>query len=322
MFDLREESRPYRAPSMETPESSSSRIEQLWRRPSAALLHRADELGRVFVSRWTHSGNEVKHVTHCGSEFHHIVAIDLKFTLVKFVQGGRTLIDGISVPGTIHVTAPGIAVEATYRSACDVLHIFVTQQILAQCLEDAFGTSYSTAIIRDDPNVRRDPTIERLGQLLASTDLWDSSERFIFTDSIGRAIISRLAEHWSSVPAPSPERACGLPKWRLRRATEYIDAHLTESVRLSDIAQIAGLSRMHFAAQFRRSMGVSPHEYVLRRRLEVAQGLLLHSDSNSLDIALSCGFNSQAHFISVFSRYMGDTPCRWRRNSLDVVASG
>lgn len=300
----------------EKSEHASGRIEQFWRRPDERLLRRADALGKVFISRWTNSGNDIVQLSHAGSSFHHTVAINLKFTSVKFVHSGRILVDGTLVPGAIHVTAPGVSVQAIYRAPCDVLHIFVTQEILAQCFEDAFSERFSGTIVLDDPALRRDLTIERLGQLLAGAELWDKSERLIFTDSIGRAIVSRLVEQWFSVPIASPRRAPGLPKWRLRRATEYIDANLGERIRLGDMAESAGLSRMHFAAQFRLSTGVSPHEYVLRKRLEAAQYLLLNSERNTLDIALSCGFNSQAHFISVFSRYMGDTPCRWRRNAL------
>lgn len=296
-------------------EQASGRIEQSWRKPDPRLIARADDLGRVFISRWTYLGSDVKYVTHAGSESHHTVAINLRFTSVKFVHDGKILVDGTLVPGAIHVTAPGIGVEATYRMPCDVLHIFVTQEILTQCFEDTFGRICDEQISLDDPNLRRDLTIERLGQLLAGAELWDKNDRLIFSDSIGRAIVCRLVEQWFSAPISTPRRASGLPKWRLCRATEYIDAHLAERVPLREIAESAGLSRMHFAALFRLSMGVSPHEYVLRRRLEVAQDLLLTSERNTLDIALSCGFNSQAHFISVFSRYMGDTPCRWRKNA-------
>ena len=137
----------------------------------------------------------------------------------------------------------------------------------------------------------------------------------MFSDSIGRAIVSRLVEQWFSSLALTPQRSFGLTKWRLSRATAYIDLHLAERIRLHDIAESAGLSRMHFAAQFRLAVGVSPHEYVLRKRLELGQKMLLETQRNTLDIALSCGFNSQTHFIAVFSRFMGETPYRWRRNT-------
>ncbi|WP_238295402.1 AraC family transcriptional regulator [Caballeronia novacaledonica] len=291
-------------------------MESSWRCPAQSLLCRADKLGKVFVSRWTLRDSNPVHVFRHVSESHHVVAVNLRFTSVKFIHAGRPLVDGTLVPGAIHVTAPKTEVAAAYRLPCDVLHIFVKQEILAQCYEDLFGKAHSGSIVLDDTNLRRDLTIERLAQSLAGAELWDRSARTIFTDSIGRAIVSRLVEHWFSIPPELPLRTRGLPKWRLRRATDYIDEHLAERIRLREISESASLSPMHFAAQFRLSTGVSPHEYVLRRRVEVAQSLLLHSERNTVDIALSCGFNSQAHFISVFSRYMGDTPGRWRKTSL------
>jgi AraC-like DNA-binding protein len=69
---------------------------------------------------------------------------------------------------------------------------------------------------------------------------------------------------------------------------------------------------MHFASQFRRATGMRPHEYLLRRRIEHAQQLLLKSRHNVLDVALSCGFRSQAHFTTVFKRLVGETPYCWR----------
>jgi AraC-like DNA-binding protein len=69
-----------------------------------------------------------------------------------------------------------------------------------------------------------------------------------------------------------------------------------------------GLTRMHFAAKFRRATGLRPHEYLLRRRIEHAHQLLLSSEHNVFDVALSRGFRSQAHFTTVFKRFVGETP--------------
>jgi len=75
----------------------------------------------------------------CNQVARSVLAINLRFTSIKLVHAGRILVDGTLVPGAIHVTIPGFEVEATYRLPCDVLHIFVTHRILAQCFEDTFG---------------------------------------------------------------------------------------------------------------------------------------------------------------------------------------
>lgn len=113
-------------------------------------------------------------------------------------------------------------------------------------------------------------------------------------------------------PAPAP-----LPLWRLRLATAYVDAHLAGPVRLEDIARAVGLTRMHFAAQFRAATGVRPHDYLLRRRIERAKLLLSQSETTIVDIALAVGFQSQAHFSTVFKQRVGDSPSIWRRRARD-----
>jgi len=104
----------------------------------------------------------------------------------------------------------------------------------------------------------------------------------------------------------------GLQKWRLRRVAEYIDAHLSSKIRLVDLAAIAGLSRMHFASQFRQATGLRPHEFLLRRRVRRAEELLRDSTMTIVEVALTVGFETQAHFSTVFKKFVGCTPRHWR----------
>ncbi|WP_163504733.1 helix-turn-helix domain-containing protein, partial [Escherichia coli] len=85
---------------------------------------------------------------------------------------------------------------------------------------------------------------------------------------------------------------------------EYIDSHLTDKISLQDIAAAAGLSRMHFASQFRAATGMRPHDYLLRQRIRRAEHLLSQTDLSLAEIALTVGFRTQAHFTSVFKRFM------------------
>jgi AraC-like DNA-binding protein len=85
-------------------------------------------------------------------------------------------------------------------------------------------------------------------------------------------------------------------------------------VSLADVASSAGLTRMHFAAQFRAATGFRPHEYLLRRRIERAQEMLLGTGMALVDVALSVGFQTQSHFTSVFKRYVGQAPRAWRES--------
>jgi AraC family transcriptional regulator len=242
----------------------------------------------------------------------HTVGLNLKCVFVTFAHAGRTLMDGRLTPGAIQVTAPGAEARVVFQSPSDVLHLFIAQELLAECFEDAFGHRYAGDIVLDDPRFQRDPLIEHLGQALAMSQTNDAALGQVFTDSVSLAIASRLVTRHFTAWQPRPREAPPLPHWRLRRTLEFIDAHLSETIGLADLARNSGLTRMHFAVQFRRATGVRPHEYLLRRRIEQAQTLLLTSQGNLMDIALSCGFRSQPHFTTVFKRFVGETPHRWR----------
>jgi len=113
---------------------------------------------------------------------------------------------------------------------------------------------------------------------------------------------------------PTASRRCRpLQKWRMKRVTDHVDAHLSRRITLADMATAAGLTRMHFAAQFRAASGMRPHDFVLQRRIERAQELLRDPELALVDVALSVGFQTQAHFTTVFKRFAGQTPHRWRR---------
>lgn len=130
------------------------------------------------------------------------------------------------------------------------------------------------------------------------------------------ATIVRIDSHAAFIPhnPPIPRRRsrAPLPNWRLRRVEVYIDANIEETVTLADLARVAGLSPMHFAAQFRAATGTRPHEFLLRRRIDHAQAMLADPRAKLVDVALSVGFQTQAHFTTVFKRFVGETPHRWR----------
>lgn len=144
-------------------------------------------------------------------------------------------------------------------------------------------------------------------------------------DRITRALTGRGAyaveREFADAPAPSRAvlrpgeidgQAARLAAPRLARVLAHIDANLDARLGLADLAGIAGLSSMHFAATFRRATGLSPRRYVIRRRIQVAMRLLTDTDQPIVDVALSTGFQAQAHFSTVFKRLVGLPPARWR----------
>ncbi|HEY4449687.1 MAG TPA: helix-turn-helix domain-containing protein [Steroidobacteraceae bacterium] len=107
----------------------------------------------------------------------------------------------------------------------------------------------------------------------------------------------------------------GLPRYRLRRVMAYVDSRLGGPISLDDLATVAGVSRFHFHRQFRRSVGVTPHDYVLRMRIERAKGLLTGSDLTVGEVSGAVGFADQSHFSNIFRKLTAMTP-RGFRNSM------
>lgn len=107
----------------------------------------------------------------------------------------------------------------------------------------------------------------------------------------------------------------GLLGWQTRRIRDYIEAHIGEQIRVSDLSGIVQRSEAHFARAFKRSFGQTPHSYLVRRRLEQASHLMLASDTSISDIAVACGFSDQAHLCNHFRRSYGRSPAAWRRET-------
>ena len=99
---------------------------------------------------------------------------------------------------------------------------------------------------------------------------------------------------------------------RVQRAISFIDGHLDDELSLPQIAGALGISPYHFAHVFRTAVGVAPHQYVIRRRVERAKQLLQTTDLPIVEIALVVGCANQSHFSALFHRHTGLTPHAYR----------
>jgi AraC-like DNA-binding protein len=113
---------------------------------------------------------------------------------------------------------------------------------------------------------------------------------------------------------PAPTHRGGLPPSAMHRLQDHVDAHLSESIDLAELAAIAGLSLFHFARQFKLSTGMTPHYYLVSRRVQRAQQMLASTDLSLTDVALATGFSDQSHLTRHFRQVVGTTPGQFRRS--------
>jgi AraC family transcriptional regulator len=105
----------------------------------------------------------------------------------------------------------------------------------------------------------------------------------------------------------------GLAGGALERVRTYIDDHIGERISLDELAREAGVSRFHFARQFRLSTGESPMGYVRRVRVERSKSILQGRTSSIAEVATRLGFSDQSHFTRIFGRLVGVSPGNFAR---------
>jgi AraC family transcriptional regulator len=267
---------------------------------------------KIVATRW-HAGSE--RTQEFGAETPadcHVVKIVLRNTNIRFSVSGRIVQDGVTTPGTVHVTEPAVPVRCLFRGPYDVLHLHVPNNLIAECARDMTGHPVPVLCSKGVP--RKDITVDSLARALLEADRVGGSVGQLYADCISIAIIARLLASMNRLATAERPKVGELARWRLKRAIDYVEAHLDKPVSLADVASSAGLTRMHFAAQFRAATGLRPHEYLLRRRIERAQEMLVGTGMSLVDVALSVGFQTQAHFTSVFKRYAGQPPRAWRES--------
>jgi AraC family transcriptional regulator len=158
-----------------------------------------------------------------------------------------------------------------------------------------------------------DPIVLHLGNCLIPAIEGHDGANDQFVDRVTTALNIHFARVYGGMHFPRPLISGGLAPWQLRLARDTINANLEEELSLEQIARECRLSVSHFARAFARSTGISPHRWLMQRRVDVAKDLMLTTDSSLVEISLKCGFSDQSHFTKVFAEATGETPGRWRQ---------
>jgi AraC family transcriptional regulator len=135
----------------------------------------------------------------------------------------------------------------------------------------------------------------------------------LFLDSVEQAIAVALINGHAVGHRLVQINRGGLGSARLRKIKEFVDANMDDDLNLDEMAQSVELSTAHFARMFRKSTGETPHQFVLRQRIERAKAMLRDRATRVLDVAVACGFKTQQHFAQVFRDVCGISPTEYRQ---------
>jgi AraC family transcriptional regulator len=138
----------------------------------------------------------------------------------------------------------------------------------------------------------------------------------LFLDSVEQALAVALVNGYAVQHRSVHAHRGGLGSARLRRIKEFVDAKIEDELTLCEMAQAVELSTAYFSRMFRKSTGESPHQFLLRQRVERAKEMLRSADARVIDVAVACGFKSQQHFAQVFRHLCGASPTEYRQEFL------
>jgi AraC family transcriptional regulator len=159
----------------------------------------------------------------------------------------------------------------------------------------------------------RDPVIKHLGCALWGELHTDGLGGPVYAASLAQVLAIHLLRTACARAPVLRYYAGGLPRHKLRRVLAYITDHLAQPITLADLAALVQMDQYHFLKVFRQAMGLTPHQYLLARRMEQAQALLKDSTMPITDVAFQVGFRTPSHFTWHFRRQTGVTPTAYRR---------
>jgi AraC family transcriptional regulator len=161
----------------------------------------------------------------------------------------------------------------------------------------------------------RDVAVHNLALTLREQIAEDPLSCRLYAETIAQLLAIRLLKA-ATPAAPTPTRRSPrpLPHHMMRAVADFVAGHLDRNLSVTEIAQVAGMSPFHFARRFKALNGITPYHYVTRVRVYRACDLLRDPVIPITEICYRVGFSSQSHLSAHFSRIVGTTPARYRRN--------
>jgi AraC family transcriptional regulator len=295
--------------------SPSIRSELEWLKRPQAGFGSSDLDLRAVLSQWIvpELASPVEFSVN-GSDDAHVLTLCLTATNGEWFAGGKPFHKGHIPSDSLWIKEPLQEARAIYREGFTCFRIYLPQTLIAECYEATFGRSPSSDLVLSKSKHIGDPKLKTLVRMLVDLDKTGGPAASAFLDGASLALASRLIslDMKRAKLRPTNKEPTALAKWKLKRTIEYIEANLTRPIYLVELSNVVGLSRMHFAAQFRVATGYTPSRYILRQKIIRAQALLRDQSISIVEVASILGFKTQAHFTVAFKSVVGCPPAHWR----------
>ena len=211
-------------------------------------------------------------------------------------------------PGQFHLLTHGDLNAPRWLQTFDELSLVLDRQFVAdvaQCGLPADRVEFATQ------RSASDATIARYAEAFRSELQADSSNGSLHAETLTVGLTLHLLSNYAIAKPKLPVPRGKLNSFQLRTVVDFIQAHLDQSVSLLTLSEQARVTPFHFARLFRATVGVPPHQFVLRQRIQKSLTLIKAGKLPLAQIAVESGFHDQPHFIRAFRRLIGTTPARY-----------
>ena len=209
---------------------------------------------------------------------------------------------------SVCVIPSGQPFSARLKGDSEQLAIYLDPQLVLRAADEA-GVGGGGAIevvetFSPDDAVARSVGLALLAELEA-----EAPGGRLYAESLANLLAVHLLRHYT---AATPTFKGGLSGRRLRRVMAFIEENYESDLSLAELAQVGGISTFHFAREFKRATGTTPHQYLIKFRVERAKSLLAESEMPLVEVSSRAGFSHQSHFTRLFRRLTGTTPRAFR----------
>lgn len=263
---------------------------------------------KAALGRW--SSKHADHVIRAMSPHPGSYRLSLMLSpLEAVIWAGETPVwGGMIGANRFRICPPGEHGQWSRMSGCDIVNVFIPVELVDRLgsLRDDSGDS---ALVAN--TFMQDRMVADLVQKMLAAETMAGQLAQEACDGLVTTLVCYLLEHYTA-PLQQPTRS-GLAGSRLRKVLRHLAESSSELVSNAELAALCGMSAAHFSREFRLAVGLPPHQYAMKLRLERARIALLADGARVLDIAQECGFANASHFSRAFSSHYGQTPTVFRR---------
>lgn len=210
--------------------------------------------------------------------------------------------------GSICVIPSGQPFSATLESPTENLAIYLDPSLVLRAASESLVNGAVEVIEKSSPS---DPVINSIGMALFAELESEGVSGRLYAESLANVLAVHLLRHYTDSEAVA-RLTGGLSSQKLKRVMALIADRYEDDLSLDDLAAEAGMSTFHFAREFKRTTGTTPHQYLIKFRVDRAKALLTESAIPLVEVSSRSGFSHQSHFTRLFRKLTGTTPQSYR----------